>query len=325
MIARIATVCQGRTHTPDMDQNRARMLERLDLALTHTPDLVCLPETFTLPARAIASIDTVAEPIDGPTVSAVSARAQRHRCQIVCPQVIRHADGRCVNAAVLLGRDGAVVGIYEKAHPVTSTPDYTALEWGTSPGPEIPPVFDLDFGRVGIQICFDIGFPEQWDALARQGAKAVFWPSAYDGGYPLRAYAALHRIYVVSAVRTAHSRMIDPCGTVLEQTDAQNAVIVRDINLDFAVCHYDFNYAVPDRLRAAYPGRVAIRSHDEAGLFLVEPTDPTLTVAQLQAELGFESADAYHERHRAAAQALREGGPAPVQNAPHGDRPMWGR
>ena len=38
-------------------------------------------------------------------------------------------------------------------------------------------------------------------------------------------------------------------------------VICRDVNLDYAVCHYDFNYSIPDRIMEAYPGRVEIRPH----------------------------------------------------------------
>jgi hypothetical protein len=49
------------------------------------------------------------------------------------------------------------------------------------------------------------------------------------------------------------------------------------------------DYAIPDRLLDAYPGRVRITSYVEDGHFIVEPTDPTITTAQLQAEFGFES------------------------------------
>jgi predicted amidohydrolase len=58
---------------------------------------------------------------------------------------------------VIIDGPGDVAGIYDKVHPVTVKHHYSAFE-GLTPGATVP-AFDLDFGRVGIQICFDISFP----------------------------------------------------------------------------------------------------------------------------------------------------------------------
>ena len=60
-----------------------------------------------------------------------------------------------------------------------------------------------------------------------------------------------------------------------------------------------------------------IRSHLDSGVFLVEPNDPSLTIARLQQELGFETAQQYFQRHREM-----NGQP---QEALHGQRPMYGK
>ncbi len=121
------------------------------------------------------------------------------------------------------------------------------------------------------------------------------------------------------------SRIIDPCGAILAQADQWANVIWRDVNLDYAVCHYDWNYSIPDRIQARYPGRVDIRSYPDEAHFIVEPVDDALTIAQLQQEFGFETAAQYHQRHRDAYAQLRQGkAPAP-QAAAHGDRPEYAR
>jgi beta-ureidopropionase len=318
--ARIATVCQASRFYPTVEENRRHVFGLLDLALGLRPDLVCLPETFTIPSVPRQSIEEVAEEFPGPTVEAVAARAKQHRCYIVCPVVTRR-EGRCWNSAVVLGRTGEVVGIYDKIHPVTSTPDYTSLEQGITPGRE-PVVFELDFGPVGIQICFDILFQETWAELARRGARLILWPSAYNGGFPLQAYAWMHHVYVISSVNSDSARIIDPCGRVLAQTDRYSNVIYRDINLDFAVCHYDLNLSMPELIMQAYPGQVEMRSHADDAQVVVEPLDPELTIARMQDELGFITTQEYEAIHREAYQTLWAGRTLQPRLARHGNRPI---
>jgi len=321
--ARIITTCQNGEGHSTVQKNREAMLALFDRALKQKPDLVCFPETFTGSEVQDETRVQVAEPVPGPTTDAFARRAKAQRCYVICP-IRTEREGKQLNSAVVLDRSGQILGMYDKAHPVTTSPDYTVFENGIFPGGE-PPVFDLDFGRIGIQICFDAGFPETWAALARKGAKAVFWPSAYHGGFPLQAYAYLHHYYVITSVHTEHSRIIDPCGRLVAQTDSFMNFVVRDLNLDFVVAHYDFNYPIPDRVLDAYPGRVRITSYVEDGHFLVEPTDPTVTTAQLQTEFGFESTFQYHDRHRTAYAALHAGQTPTPQTAAHGKRAQYAK
>ena len=323
MKARIATICQAGRLYRSVEGNRRHVLGLLDLALRQKPDLVCLPETFTTASVVAASPGELAETVPGPTSNAVAKRAREHKCYVICPIKTKRGS-KLWNSALVIDRSGDILGIYDKVHPVTTSSDYTVFEKGVTPGSEVP-VFDLDFGRVGIQTCFDIGFPEGWEKLFQKGAKMVFWPSAYNGGFPLQVYAYLHHYYVVSSVRTDKSRIIDPCGVILAETDQRVNVIYRDINLDFVVSHYDFNHGIPDRIMKAYPGRVEIRSHRDDGHFLVEPIDDALTTEQLRREFGFESTSQYHHRHRAAYQLIHQGETPPAQKAAHGNRPQYSK
>jgi predicted amidohydrolase len=321
--ARVATVCQNKRLHNTVDGNREAVMALLDLALGVKPDVVCLPEAFASTSVS-QPIDHKAEPVPGPTTDACARRAREHRCYVVCP-ILTRRDDRTYNSAVILDRTGNVAGVYDKIQPVTTTPDYTKFESGMTPGANDAPVFDLDFGRVAVQICFDAGFPEHWDALARKGARLVFWPSAYNGGTSLRVHAVRNRYYVVSSVRTNTARVIDPLGRVLSETNGVTNVAWRDVNLDFTVCHYDFNYAVPDRIMARYGSRVDVRTDFDDATFMVEPTDPSITTAALREEFGFESAAEYFQRHRVALEAIRRGQTPEPQQAAHGARPMYAK
>lgn len=322
--ARIAAVCQAGLVRPTIEESLALMMGVVDQALAAKPDLVCLPENFATAGYRERARDK-AEALQGATIEAAASRARKHHCYVVCPSLLER-EGQVFNSAVLLDRAGAIAGIYEKACPVTTSPDYTELEGGVTPGSPDVPVFDLDFGRIGIQICYDIGFPENWELLRKKGAQLVLWPSAYDGGTPLWMYAYLHHYYVMTAVRAGQSRLVDPCGAILAETQKDAPFIVRDINLDHIVSHLDWNYSIPDKIKAKYGDRVDVRRPNPgSGHFIVEPVDPTVTVRALQEEFGFESSFQYHERHRDAYAALRAGrNPAP-QQARHGVRPEWGK
>lgn len=323
--ARIATVCLANRFFQTVEENREHTLGLLDLALRHNPDLICLPEafaTFSVPGGI-----QLAETITGPTIDEVASRARKHHCYIVCPLLTREeGDGVGIvhNSAIILGRSGQIVGIYNKRRPVTSSHDYTRFEEGVIPGVE-DGLFDLDFGRIGIRICFDAVFPEDWEILAKGGARLVLWPSAYDGGAQLSSYAQLHHFWVVTSVRTDRSRIIDPCGVTLKETDQILGVVMRDINLDFAVCHYDFNWSVPEHIQADYSGRVDVRSHWDSVSFLVEPIDPSITTSHLMSQYGFETAEQYSQRHRDAYDMLQRDEVASPQTAAHGNRPTYSK
>lgn len=322
--ARIATVCQAGKFKRSIAENREYVMSLLDQACQAKPDLVCLPETFpTVGQPSKLPRRQKSESVPGPTTDAAARRAKRHGCYVVCP-LATERNGKHFNSAVIIDRKGEIAGIYDKACPVTTSPDYTTLEDGITPGNPDIPVFDLDFGRIGIQICFDLGFPENWELLHKKDARMVVWPSAYDGGFPLWAYAYIHHYYVVSSVRTGQSRVVDPCGAILIETQTDKPVIFRDINLDFVVSHRDFNYSIPDKIKAKYGDRVDIRQPNlGCSHFIVEPMDPAITVAQLQKEFGFESAFQYHDRHREAYREIRSGRQPAPQRALHGVRGQY--
>jgi predicted amidohydrolase len=321
-IARVATVNQGGRFGRSFDQNREMVMALLDQALELKPDIVCLPEGFSGGNLGWVPLEERAETVPGPSTDACAERARRGRCYVICPLKCARG-GRYWNSAVILDRDGQVAGVYDKLCPVTRTPDYTEMEGGITPASKLP-VFDLDFGRVGVQICFDAGFPENWGQLADEDARLVFWSSAYDGGFSLRCYAYLHHYYVVSSVRRGRSRIIDPLGAILEESGEEPGAIHREINLDHVVFHGDFNHEVPGRIEAKYGERVEVRDSAPGSAHrLIEPRDADVTCAALMEEFGFESTKTYHDRHRRAYGTLRTGGVAPPQEAAHGERGQY--
>ena len=118
-----------------------------------------LPEQFRgAPGQgAVGGTTWPAEPLSGPTITAVAEVARMHRMYVVAPiRELLYVPGsptREFNTAVLIGRDGTVVGQYRKMFPVIGPPPPRgplgpAAEAGVTPGMDGVPVYQLDFGRV---------------------------------------------------------------------------------------------------------------------------------------------------------------------------------
>jgi predicted amidohydrolase len=109
------------------------------------------------------------EEIPGPISDRISEIASRHRMHIVYTQYERAGD-TIYNAAVLLGRQGEILGKYYKIQ-------LPAIErWTVTRGDSFP-VFSTEFGSVGILICYDFAFPEISRCLALNGAELLFCPT----------------------------------------------------------------------------------------------------------------------------------------------------
>ena len=113
------------------------------------------------------------------------------------------------NAAVLVDRQGAIAGIYRKVHPVAML-GHDDLENGITPGCDFP-VFDCDFGKLGIQICWDIVFDDGWQALADKGAEIVVWPTRSPATALARCSSGpaslLHRVELLAKQRDSSTNL----------------------------------------------------------------------------------------------------------------------
>lgn len=171
-------------------------------------ELVVLPESastgFTPGCSAEELWDLVSE-APGPVTEAVQAAARDTGSYVVWGTYERGEErGTVHNAAVLIGRDGHVLGVYRKTHPF-STELRRRGGWVT-PGTTVN-VVGTDLGRIGMAICFDGDFPELWRIQAVQGAQVIARPSALlrsadIGELTSRARAYDNHVYVVTANAT---------------------------------------------------------------------------------------------------------------------------
>ncbi|CAI7883775.1 unnamed protein product [Closterium sp. NIES-54] len=118
----------------------------------------------------------------GPTVSLVCELARRHNMVIishVLERDVTHGD-TVWNTAVIVGNKGNIIGKHRKNH-IPRVGDFNESTYYME-GSTGHPVFETEFGRVAVNICYGRHHPLNWMAFALNGAEIIFNPSATVGG-----------------------------------------------------------------------------------------------------------------------------------------------
>ncbi|HUU16861.1 MAG TPA: carbon-nitrogen hydrolase family protein [Sedimentisphaerales bacterium] len=221
-----------RNSTPE--NNIKLWCEQIDAAGKLGLDVVCLGEAMTM-VGTDCSVKDCAEPMPGPATRQIADAARRNRIWVVAGLTEQVGDV-VYNTAVLLDRRGRIAGKYRKVH-------LPREEWtnGIRPGGEYP-VFETDFGKVAIQICYDWFFPEPAQIFALKGAEIIFAPTwgntlpdeagRVDGESVFRVRARDNGVYMVPSVYSGNSLVIDPMGRILAHSGGKEGVFWAEIDLN---------------------------------------------------------------------------------------------
>lgn len=270
-------------------------------------DIAALPEMAVNGGREGTAAE-VAYPLEGPVLDVMGAKAREHGCYIVTPLYLvdSREEGLYSNAAVLLDRMGRVAGIYRKVFAVVDQETETA-EGGVVPGSDFP-VFDCDFGRVGIQICYDMAFDEGWEALARKGAELIVWPSQWPGQIHPASRALRGRCFVLSSTWRNNASLLDPTGHLLHAIH-DDGVFVEQIDLDYAILGWQPALRNGAAFDEAFGPRAGYRysEAEDGGIFW--SNDPAMPISEMVRALGLVTQVEELERARQVLARLRGGPP----------------
>jgi len=201
-------VVQMATRPYDAAAARAASVCRLHEAFAAGADVVVLPELI-VPGYGVdaALVAGVAEPLDGPTVTAW-AEVAAARGGLVVGGFAERDGPRLFNAAVAVSRDGVLLH-YRKLHP------FAAERCCFAEGDLGLPVAMTPWGAIGVCVCYDLRFVETLRMLSLAGAELVCVPTAWvagfdaphDAGPPPQAAAAilqanLDQVYVACSSQT---------------------------------------------------------------------------------------------------------------------------
>jgi predicted amidohydrolase/acetyl esterase/lipase len=287
-------------------ESRSRYGRSIDLALF---------TEYAITAGKSGTAAEIAVPLNDTIIEALGSKAREYNTYIVFGGVFLDDSGNaaCSNAAVVIDRQGRLAGRYVKAHPVldrVGPEGQIVLEGGVRPGTAYN-VLDLDFGRVGVQICYDIEYPEGWRRLADKGAELVLYPTQSPQLTRPGMYAATHEYWVVSATFRNNASFFEPgTGLVAAQITEPKQTLVHEIDLSYIILPWSSRLRNGEAFREAFGDRVAYRysQSEDRGIFW--SNDPGRSIGQMARTLGLlETATEQQTRAREAQDRLR-GGPA---------------
>jgi predicted amidohydrolase len=153
--------------------------------------------------------------------------AQRHQVIIVAPSYPVIEGDKIFNRAAVFSSKG-MVGYQDKQFMTR----FEAEDWGIDAAPGLLTVFEADWGKFGIQICYDIEFPLGAQVLNQHGATLILAPSCTE------TIRGATRVHVGARARALENQ----CYVAVAQTigEAPWSLAV-DVNYGFAAF-----YSTPD-------------------------------------------------------------------------------
>jgi deaminated glutathione amidase len=210
-------------------------------------DFIVIPEFYMALATPKSGLlpAEVAEPLDGPFVSALKEAARENEIYVVCGMYESTIDdnGRAYNTTVFIDRSGQLLHSYQKTHL------YDAFSYKESdtiiPGENEYKVVETEFGKIGLMVCYELRFPEIARQFALQEAEVLLVPAGWMAGPMkedhwqtlIRARAIENTMFVCGANLvgvdfTGRSMVVDPMGVILASGGEEETIIITDIDID---------------------------------------------------------------------------------------------
>jgi hypothetical protein len=298
--ARLLSVAFPKGGYGSVDENRRQMIEQLRQTADYRPDFVC----FTEVARELGTPSDdpawLGEAVPGETTEAVGEVAKEVGTHVIVG-MHEQLDGDVYNAAVLIGRDGEVIGRYHKMQPTCGEMEQKNVRPGES-----AMTFDTDLVKVGMLICFDLKFPEVSMSLARNHARIAFFPSMFHGGSRHQSIARDHGMFLVVS-QANESVVVDMCGRRLAWQGYQEPLVQKgqlapfafvETNVDCKSYHLDLNQAKLGDIQSKYGAGVQFEIMRPEATFVMSSLMDDVSVEDVEAEFEMEDLWTYYDRSR---------------------------
>ena len=160
----------------DVEYNVKKAVEFIRQAAHMDADIICLPELFATGYNLRVLKDEIKRlscEYSQFIIKELSKSAKDNNIYVIAPfGIVEKTENNLYNAAVVFDSNGNNIGNYYKTHAFSLEKEYFVE------GNQYN-IFETNFGRIGILICYDVGFPEAARTLCLKGAEIIFIPAAW--------------------------------------------------------------------------------------------------------------------------------------------------
>ncbi len=254
-MSKLVTAAVQMASSPNVSANLLEAGRLVEKAARDGARLVVLPENFALmglnESDKLAAAETDGE---GPIQDFLSTSAERFKIWLVGGTIPIRVEGaaRVYASSLVFDDKGGRVGRYDKIHlfdvDVPGTTE-SYRESATIEAGERSLVLDTPFGRLGVAICYDLRFPEQFRSMVDSGLDVLVVPSAFTAktgaahwDLLVRTRSVENLCYTVAANQGGfhvngretygHSMIVDPWGSVLASLATGAGIVSAEIDLD---------------------------------------------------------------------------------------------
>ena len=242
--------------------NLERMVPLIKQARHQGANLICFPELNVTGYSTRTSIEASAEPVPGPISRRLQQMAHEFRIVILAGMAEKDKSGR-IYASHLVVTPQDISGIYRKVH--IAPPELGVFAAGNA-----VPLFETGGVKLGIQLCYDVHFPELATRMALKGADIIFIPHASPRGTPsdklnswlrhLTARAFDNGVFIVACNQNGDNQtglqfpgvvvVIDPSGEIIKKDiKGEDGIVVAELRAETleAVRGHRMRYFLPNR------------------------------------------------------------------------------
>jgi len=231
------------------DANIQLAIEKIEEAASKGVDIVVLPEMFSCPYKA-SNFPVYAQKDGEYNWKVLSEAAKKNNIYLIAGSMPERDGEKIYNTAYVFDRNGKQIAKHRKMHlfdcDIPGGANFHESDTLTA-GNEVT-VFETEFGKFGLMICFDIRFPELSRLMIDRGAKMIFVPAAFNmtsgpnwWEIMFRTRATDNQVYMAGCspardengcyIAWGHSIVVDPFGKILQQLDEKESILYQEIDL----------------------------------------------------------------------------------------------
>lgn len=235
----------------DKIKNIENAVKLIETVSREGADIAVLPEMFCCP-YSNSWFKKFSEEEGGIAYTAIVNAAKNNGIYVVAGSIPEKEQENIYNTAYVFDRKGNQIAKHRKMHLFdidVKGGQYFKESDTFTPGRDVT-VFNTEFCKIGLAVCYDIRFPELSRLMATEGAEVVVFPGAFNmttgpahWELSFRARALDNQVYAIGVApardmeATYHSFgnsiVASPWGNVLNKLDEKEGYLIQEIDLDY--------------------------------------------------------------------------------------------